>query len=114
MSVVPFAVAGWLVVWGLVGMIRSTRLIHLTVCLGVLQAGTYVLLISIGDAAGAHVPLYAEVSPDTAAVDPIVQAMTLTDIVVGATVTAVLLALAIQADKHRRTTDPDELSPMKG
>jgi multicomponent Na+:H+ antiporter subunit C len=43
------------------------------------------------------------------AVDPIVQALTLTDIVVSVTVAALLLALVIEIWKRAGTTDPDEL-----
>jgi multicomponent Na+:H+ antiporter subunit C len=47
-------------------------------------------------------------------VDPVVQAMTLTDVVVSATVTALLLSLAIQVAKRHGTSDPDELRALKG
>jgi multicomponent Na+:H+ antiporter subunit C len=40
--------------------------------------------------------------------------MTLTDIVVSATVTALLLALAVQVDKTHGTVDPDELISLRG
>jgi multicomponent Na+:H+ antiporter subunit C len=43
-----------------------------------------------------------------------VQALTLTDIVIQATVTALLLALAIQIHKRHGTLDPDELSALRG
>ena len=43
-------------------------------------------------------------------VDPVVQALTLTDIVVSATVTALLLALVIQVAKRTGTVDPDKLT----
>jgi multicomponent Na+:H+ antiporter subunit C len=42
-----------------------------------------------------------------------VQALTLTDVVVGGAVTAVLLAIAVQLDKHLGTLDPDELDPLR-
>jgi len=38
----------------------------------------------------------------------------LTDIVVSATVTALLLALAIQVAKRHGTVDPDQLSALEG
>lgn len=47
-------------------------------------------------------------------VDPVVQALALTDVVVGATVTALLLALVIQTAKRHGTVDPDELSELRG
>jgi multicomponent Na+:H+ antiporter subunit C len=54
------------------------------------------------------------VPPGTPAVDPVVQALVLTDIVVEVTVTALLLALAIQAHKRFGTLDPDELRVLRG
>jgi multicomponent Na+:H+ antiporter subunit C len=50
----------------------------------------------------------------TLTVDPVVQALSLVDIVVEATVTALLLAMAVQADKRFGTVDPGELRPLKG
>jgi multicomponent Na+:H+ antiporter subunit C len=43
-----------------------------------------------------------------------VQAMTLTDIVVSATITALLLGLTIQIAKRHGTVDPDELRALRG
>jgi len=43
-----------------------------------------------------------------------VQALALTDIVVSATVTALLLALAIQISKRQGTVDPDKLDELRG
>jgi multicomponent Na+:H+ antiporter subunit C len=47
-------------------------------------------------------------------VDPVVQALTLTDVVVGVTVTALLLALAVQEHKRFGTLDPEELRAIRG
>lgn len=115
MAYVPYMVAAWLFFVGLFGIITSRNLIHLIVCLMVVQSSTYVLLLSIGYRSGGIAPIFDQVRPGTApAVDPVVQALTLTDIVVGATVTALLLAMAVQVSKHRRTLDPRRLRPMKG
>jgi multicomponent Na+:H+ antiporter subunit C len=110
----PYAVAAWLFVIGLYGIVTSRNLIHMTVCLAVVQSSTYVLLLSAGNVAGAGPPIFANVPPGTPAVDPVVQAMALTDIVVGATVTALLLALAAQVHKRFGTVDPRRLPPMRG
>ena len=40
--------------------------------------------------------------------------MALTDIVVSATVTSMLLAIAIQIHKRNKTIDPDELHAIRG
>jgi multicomponent Na+:H+ antiporter subunit C len=57
--------------------------------------------------------VFADVPVGTPAVDPVVQALTLTDVVVGATVTALLLAVAVQVFKRFGTLDPDELDPLR-
>jgi multicomponent Na+:H+ antiporter subunit C len=114
MSFLPYAVAAWLFLVGLYGIITSRHLVHMIVCLSVVQSSTYVLLLSIGYRHGAGPPIFANVPPGTPAVDPVVQALTLTDIVVGATVMALLLALAAQLHKRFGTLDPDKLRPMRG
>ena len=114
MSFLPYAVAAWLLLIGLYGIITSRHLVHLTICLAVVQSSTYVLLLSIGYRRGAGAPIFFEAPPGTPAVDPVVQALTLTDIVVGATVMALLLALAVQVHKIRGSLDPRQLRPMRG
>jgi len=113
-SSLPYAVAGWLFLIGLYGIITSRHLFHLIVCLSVMQSSTYVLLLAIGYERGAVAPYFEDVPLGTPAVDPIVQALTLVDIVVAATVMGLLLALATQAHKRTGTLDPEELSPMRG
>ena len=48
MSVYPYIVAGWVMACGLFGIARSRNLVHLILCLSVVQSGTYVLLLAIG------------------------------------------------------------------
>lgn len=114
MSFFPYLVAAWLFVVGLYGIVTSRNLIHLIICLSVVQSSTYILLLSVGYRTGAVAPVFVNVPLGTPAVDPVVQALTLTDVVVEATVTALLLALAVQAQKRFGTLDPDELRAMRG
>ncbi len=110
----PYLVAAWLFVVGLYGIVTSRNLIHAVTCLAVVQSSTYVLLLAVGYRRGGTAPIFLDVPVGTRAVDPVVAALTLTDIVVGATVTALLLALAVQIHKRLGTLDPDELPPMEG
>ncbi|HEY5427484.1 MAG TPA: cation:proton antiporter subunit C [Solirubrobacteraceae bacterium] len=114
MSFLPYAVAAWLLLVGLYGVISSRNLLHLILCLSVVQASTYVLLLAIGYRTGAKAPVFADIPPGTHVVDPVVQSLTLTDVVVEATVTALLLALALQAHKRFGTVDPDEIVSLTG
>ena len=114
MSYLPYALAVWIFLVGLVGVVTSRNLVHLVVCLTVTQSSTYVLLLAIGYVNGGTAPVFADVPQGTKAVDPVVQALTLTDIVVSVTVAALLLALAVQAQKKSGSMDPDELKAMHG
>src|SRR5947209_2837655 len=113
MSVYPYIVAAWLLGVGLYGVISSRNYIHLIICLTVVQASTYVLLLAIGYRTGAKAPIFADIPQHARVVDPIVQALTLTDVVVEATVVALLLALTIQASKRYGTIDPDAIVRMR-
>ncbi|HET9103376.1 MAG TPA: cation:proton antiporter subunit C [Solirubrobacteraceae bacterium] len=113
MSVYPYLVAAWLLGVGLYGVITSRNYVHLIVCLTVMQASTYVLLLSVGNVAGGKAPIFADIPSRSVVVDPVVQALTLTDVVVEATVVALLLALVIQANKRFGTTDPNRMNRMK-
>lgn len=115
MTVFPYVVAGWLVLVGVFGVVRSRHLVHTVVCVSVAQSGTYVLLLAIGYQSGATAPIFSSSTPPgSPVVDPVVQAMTLTDIVVSATVTALLLALVAQIAKRHGTVVPDELHALRG
>jgi multicomponent Na+:H+ antiporter subunit C len=71
------------------------------------------LLLSIGYTRGAGPPIFYDHPPGTPAVDPVMQALVLTDIVVGAAVTALLLVIALQVHKRRGTLDPQALRPLR-
>lgn len=114
MNYLPYAVAAWLFLIGLYGVITSRNLIHLIICVGVIQSSSYVLLLAIGYRTGRPAPIYVDIAPGTPAVDPIVQALMLTDVVVEVTVVALLLALAVQVHKRHHTLNPDHLQTLKG
>jgi multicomponent Na+:H+ antiporter subunit C len=105
----PYIIAAWLFVVGLYGVVTSRNLIHQIICFSVVQASTYVLLLAIGFRTGAAAPVFADISTSRPAVDPVVQALSLTDVVVGATVSALLLAIAVQVHKRTGTLDPEDL-----
>jgi multicomponent Na+:H+ antiporter subunit C len=114
MDFLPYAVAAWVMLIGLYGIVTSRNLIHLVICLSVVQSSTYLLLLSIGYKTDGEAPVFSDRPPSPRAVDPVVQALTLTDVVVGTTVTAMLLAIAVQVHKRYGSLDPDELRTMNG
>ncbi|HTW84038.1 MAG TPA: sodium:proton antiporter [Candidatus Sulfotelmatobacter sp.] len=114
MSWLPYVVPAWIFVVGLYGMATSRHLVHLILCLSITQSSTYVLILMVGYRLGATAPIFSDVLPGVRATDPVVQAVTLTDIVVGATVTALLLAFALRIYKTCGSVDPQALRPMQG
>jgi multicomponent Na+:H+ antiporter subunit C len=79
-----------------------------------MQSSTYVLLLAVGYVQGGGPPIFRGVKLGTTAVDPVVQALTLTDIVVSVTVIALILALALDVHREAGTIDPDEVVELRG
>jgi len=113
-TLLPFLAAGWIFLVGVYGMVTSRNLVHAVGCLAVAQSSTYVLLLGVGFRKDATAPVFSDVPVGTTVVDPVVQALVLTDVVVGATVTALLLSLVIQVRKRYGTLDPEALTGLKG
>ena len=113
MSFLPFAVAAWLFVVGLYGVVTSDNLVRTIISLTVVQSATYVLLLAVGYTSGGKAPIFADIPQVSKAVDPDVQVLVLVDVVVEATVSALLLALAVQAHKRLGSLDPDELRALR-
>jgi len=109
----PYLVVVWLAIIGLYGMATTRNLIHLIMCLCIFQSSIWILLLTIGYRRGATAPIFDDVSPDVFAADPVMQALSITDIVVGATIIAVLLALAVQVHKRLGTLDPNEFNSIQ-
>src|SRR5581483_2872005 len=114
MTVMPWIVSAWLFGAGVYGIVTSRNFVHLIGCLSVCQSATYVLLLAIGYRWHAFAPIFYDHPPATRAVDPVVQALVLTDIVVGAAVTALLLAMVLRVYRKHNTLDHQELAPLKG
>ena len=114
MSYLPYAVAAWLCLVGLAGVATSKNLIHLAVCLTVTQSSSYVLLLSVGYVKHGVAPIFVGTKLGTAAVDPVVQALTLTDVVVSVAVIGLILALALDAHRLSGTVDPDGIADVSG
>jgi multicomponent Na+:H+ antiporter subunit C len=110
----PYFVAAWLFLCGLYGLISSRDLVHSVMCLTVVQSSTYMLLLAIGYRIGGAAPVFADISPGQLTVDPVVQALMLTDVVVEAVVVALFLAMVVKAHEKSGCVSPAELCTMRG
>lgn len=114
MAYFMYGIAAWVFLWGLYGIISSRNLVHQCISLVVLQTSTYVLLLGIGFKTGGTAPVFADIPVGTLTVDPIVQSLMLTDIVVEAAVLALMLAMVVKANELSGTVDPEELRVLYG
>lgn len=114
LQIYPYLIAGWIFLCGLYGIATSKHLVHMVISLAVLQTSTYVLLLNIGYLINGAAPVFADISPGATTVDPIVQALMLTDVVVEATVVALLLAMVVTVHDRAGTLSPDDLRMMRG
>jgi multicomponent Na+:H+ antiporter subunit C len=111
----PYLVAIWLLLVGLYGVVTSRHLVHLVLSLSVAHSAVWVLLLAVGLEAGSSPPILDPTlagEPPTA--DPVTQALSVTDIVVGAAVTSLLLAFTVQIRKRAGTVDPGALRDLRG
>ena len=113
MSFLPYLVAAWLFVVGLWGVVSSRNLVRTVLSLTVVQSSTYLLLLAVGYRSGGKAPIVADIPTTSRLVDPIVQVLVLTDVVIEATITALLLALVVQAHKRFGSVDPSDLRPLR-
>jgi multicomponent Na+:H+ antiporter subunit C len=114
MTLLPYILAVVVFLAGLYGIVSSRNLIHMVVCVSVCQSSTYVLLLAIGYRNHGTAPVFADIPTSRKVVDPVVQSLTLTDIVVAVAVSALLLALALKAYEHEGSLDPHDIVEMKG
>jgi multicomponent Na+:H+ antiporter subunit C len=110
----PYFVAAWLFFCGLYGVVTSRHLVHAVVSLAVLQSSTYILLLGIGYRVGGTAPVFADIPVGRLTVDPIVQALMLTDVVVEAVVVALLLAMVVKAHEKSGSVSPSDLRTLRG
>jgi len=113
MKYFPYIVSVWLFLVGLYGIASSRHLVHMIICLAVVQSSTYIMLLAAGFRTGSAAPIFFDQPVGTPAVDPVVHALVLTDIVVGATVMALLLAMTLQIHKRKKSVDPEEFRPLR-
>jgi multicomponent Na+:H+ antiporter subunit C len=109
----PFAVAAWLFLIGLWGIVASRNLVRTVLCLTVIQSSSYLVLVGVGYRSAGKAPIVADIPVVEKLVDPTVQVLVLTDIVIEATITALLLALVVQAHKRFGSVDPADLRPLR-
>jgi multicomponent Na+:H+ antiporter subunit C len=107
---------------GLYAVLTKRNLVKIVMGLSLVEASTYLLLLSFGYRAGSTAPVLVNppsgVQPADLArgnvADPMLQNICLTAIVIGVAVTGVFLAVTVRLAQHYGTIDADEIRDMRG
>lgn len=107
---------------GLYAVLTKCNLIKIVMGLSLMEASTYLLLLSFAYRAQGTAPVLLNppsgVSPEQLAngtvADPVLQNFCLTAIVIGVAVTGVFLAVTVRIAQHYRTLDADRVRALRG
>jgi multicomponent Na+:H+ antiporter subunit C len=107
---------------GLYAVLTKRNLIKIVMGLSLMEASTYLLLLSFAYRANSTAPVLlnppggqtqAQLATGNVA-DPVLQNFCLTAIVIGVAVTGVFLAVTVRIAQHYRTLDADQIRAMRG
>lgn len=97
---------------GAYGLLTRRNMIKLTICLNIMEASLLIFLVALGYRKGGDYPIIRVGVAQY--VDPLPHAFALTAIVVGASITAVMLAFIIKIYKRYGTLDVREIRKLHG
>ncbi len=107
---------------GLYAVLTKRNLIKIVMGLSLMEASTYLLLLSFAYRAHSTAPVLLNPPPGQTpeqlaqgrVADPVLQNICLTAIVIGVAVTGVSLAVIVRIAQHYRTLDSDRVRAMRG
>ncbi|WP_028921653.1 sodium:proton antiporter [Pseudonocardia acaciae] len=122
MILANYLAAAGLFCLGLYTLLTGRNLIKIVMGLSLMEASTYLLMVSLAYRAGSTAPvLYGVpegVDPGRLAAgnvaDPVPHNFCLTAIVIGVALTAVFLTVVVRIAQHYRTLDPDRVRALRG
>ncbi|MBE4906486.1 cation:proton antiporter subunit C [Bacillus luteolus] len=109
---IPFVVVIILFCLGMYAILFHKNLIKIAIGFAIVESTLILLFILVSYKPGGTAPILDK-GYDTV-VDPIPQALALTSIVIGGSVTAVMLALVIKLYKRYGTLNIDEIRKLRG
>jgi multicomponent Na+:H+ antiporter subunit C len=120
--VVNYLAAAAMFCMGLYAVLTRRNMIKMVMGLSLMEASTYLFMISLAYRAGSTAPVLLSPPPhksmqDLAAgnvADPVLQNFCLTAVVIGVAVTAVFLSVVVRIAQHYRTLDSGKVREMRG
>ncbi len=105
---IPYLAVAALIFIGLYAVVFKRNLIKIVIGITLIEAGVNLFLITLGFREGGVAPIYTSLPAPrflTGMALPVPQALTLTSIVIGVAVLALMLALVVQIYRHYHTLD---------
>ena len=109
---IPYIAVVCLIIIGLYTLVFKRNLIKMIIGITLIESGVNLFLITLGYRKGSVAPIYTS-SPGGVMALPIPQALTLTSIVIGVAVLALMLSLVIQIYRHYGTLDVRKVRRLK-
>lgn len=99
---------------GMYGILTRKNMLFLLVSLSIVDTGINMFLIATGFKPGATAPIFTDkIKVGVSMVDPIPQALVLTSIVIGVSITALGLGIAIKLYQKTGTLNLDNIRGLK-
>jgi multicomponent Na+:H+ antiporter subunit C len=110
---IPFIAIAALVVIAMYIILTQRNLIKIVMGITILESGVNFFLVSLGYRSGGATPIFTNV-PQKLMVLPVPQALTLTSIVIGVSITALMLSMIILIYRHTGDIDAEKSRELKG
>jgi len=112
---IPFIAVAALILIGLYAVVFKRNLIKIVIGITLIECGVNLFLITLGYREGGIAPIFTNLPSGTSATMalPVPQALTLTSIVIGVAVLALMLALVVHIYRHYNTLDAREVRRLK-
>jgi multisubunit Na+/H+ antiporter MnhC subunit len=99
---------------GLYAVLSKRNLFKVIIGIAIIGYAINLLFILIGYRNGGEIPILERAGTNEIMVDPLAQAMVLTTIITGLSITVLLAALAARLFEKHRTFDLNEIKRLKG
>lgn len=98
---------------GLYAVLSKRNLIKMIIGLDLMETGVNLFLISLGYVKDGSAPIFEKSISQVTMVDPVPQALVLTSIVIGVSVTALALSLSVKLYEKSGTLDLSKIRSLK-
>ncbi len=110
---IPFLAVAALIGIALYIIVSQRNLIKLVMGIAILESGVNLFLVTLGYREGGVAPVFTH-APEGVMVLPVPQALTLTSIVIGVAVIALMLSMIVLTYRHTGDIDAEKSRQMKG